>query len=174
MTEAIDTLLVAWAKAPKHSADPTMLAMSEAIAGIPEPWSVCLGVHARNLRVGASVFRSYRLPEGQGLEEMQQEARAKLARRLAQAGILPAIPEVARKVSAHIACNDEGRPIGESHHNAGMSDAEVDRIRDLHENNRVGYKRLAKMFDRPVGTIIKICNYTRRAQTPMAFKARKI
>jgi DNA invertase Pin-like site-specific DNA recombinase len=41
----------------------------------------------------------------------------------------------------------------------------IDKIRDMHEDNNVGYRKLAKIFNIPLSTIKKICKYERRAQT---------
>ena len=69
-----------------------------------------------------------------------------------------------------LAYNDQGRRIGEQHHNARIPDAIVDRIRDRHEDDGLGYKALSFEFSLSVNTIRKICTYERRAQTPERWK----
>jgi ribosome-binding protein aMBF1 (putative translation factor) len=69
-----------------------------------------------------------------------------------------------------IALNDQGKRIGETHHNARITDVVVDRIRDRHEDDGLGYKALAAEFNLSVNTIRKICTYERRAQTPERWK----
>jgi AraC-like DNA-binding protein len=56
--------------------------------------------------------------------------------------------------------------VGETHHNARISDAVVDRIRDRHEDDGLGYKALSAEFGLSVNTVRKICTYERRAHTP--------
>jgi hypothetical protein len=69
-----------------------------------------------------------------------------------------------------IAVNENGYRIGASHHNARIPDSVIDQIRDLHEEQEIGYRRLAKMFNLPRSCVQKICNYERRAQTPDRWK----
>ena len=69
-----------------------------------------------------------------------------------------------------VAVNEQGYRIGSSHHNARISDEIVDKLRDLHEEEEIGYRRLAKMFGLPRSVVQKICNYERRAQTPDRWK----
>lgn len=63
-----------------------------------------------------------------------------------------------------VGVNAAGRRVGETHSNAKLSDKEVDAIRDLHEEEGWGYKRLAKRFKSSVRTIRSICAYERRSQ----------
>ena len=66
--------------------------------------------------------------------------------------------------------NENGRRIGESHQAARLTDEQVDRIRDLHEDHGLSYLQLAKMYYVSKQTIASICQYQRRAQTPFVFK----
>ncbi len=66
--------------------------------------------------------------------------------------------------------NENGRRIGESHQGARLSDEQVDRIRDLHEDHGLSYLQLAAMYSVSKQTIASICQYRRRAQTPFGFK----
>ena len=69
-----------------------------------------------------------------------------------------------------IALNDQGYRIGSSHHNSTIPDELIDTIRDLHEDDALGYRKLAKMFNMSINTVRKICTYERRAQTPDRWK----
>ena len=69
-----------------------------------------------------------------------------------------------------VAVNEHGKRIGASHHNAKHSDELIDQIRDMHEDEGIGYRRLAEIFGLPKATIQKICTYERRAQTPDRYK----
>lgn len=69
-----------------------------------------------------------------------------------------------------VAVNDAGLRIGEDHPNAKLTDAEVERIRSLHEAERMSYKLLAEKFEISKGAIAKICRYERRAQYPATHK----
>lgn len=69
-----------------------------------------------------------------------------------------------------IAVNEQGYRIGPSHHNARIPQEVVDKMRDLHEDELIGYRRLAKMFNLSRSVVQKICTYERRAQTPDRWK----
>jgi DNA invertase Pin-like site-specific DNA recombinase len=70
--------------------------------------------------------------------------------------------------------NEYGRRIGEAHHKARLSDATVDLLREMHEDQGLGYRRIAKAMQLSVGTVRKICGYQRRAQTPVRWKRIRI
>jgi len=78
------------------------------------------------------------------------------------------VPTTSRKV--FVALDEEGNRIGETHHHAKLSDAQVDQIRDLHEHQRHSYGQLAVQFAVSKATIQCICNYTRRASTIARWK----
>lgn len=63
-----------------------------------------------------------------------------------------------------IAVNENGLRIGEDHQRAKLTDHEVDTIRELHEGQGYGYRRLAKMFNVHRMTIRDICKYRKRWQ----------
>lgn len=69
-----------------------------------------------------------------------------------------------------VAVNEQGYRIGSSHHNCRLSDEVVDQIRDMHEDEGLGYRKIAKHFNLKRSTVQKICNYERRAQTPDRWK----
>jgi ribosome-binding protein aMBF1 (putative translation factor) len=69
-----------------------------------------------------------------------------------------------------VAINESGYRLGETHHNARLTNEQVDRIRDLHEEHGLTYTQLAKMYQVSKSMIAGICQYRRRAQTPFGFK----
>lgn len=75
-----------------------------------------------------------------------------------------------RKKVVIIALNEQGYRIGPTHHNARIPQEIVDQMRDLHEDECIGYRRLAKMFNLSRSVVQKICTYERRAQTPDRWK----
>ncbi len=68
-----------------------------------------------------------------------------------------------------VAVNDAGLRIGEDHPNAKLTDAEVERIRSLHEDG-MSYDMLAEKYEVSKWAIGRICRYERRAQPPTNFK----
>lgn len=76
----------------------------------------------------------------------------------------------ARKRTKVIALNERGFRIGASHHNATIPEETIQRIRYLHEEEGIGYRRLSRMFDIKRDTVVKICRYERRGQVPHAWK----
>jgi transposase len=62
--------------------------------------------------------------------------------------------------------NDRRYRIGESHHRAKLTDEQVDQMRELHEEQGIGYRTLAKQFDVSKRTVRDIVHYKTRAQTP--------
>lgn len=66
--------------------------------------------------------------------------------------------------------NEYGRRIGEKHHNARISDATVDLIRELHEDQGQSYRLISETLQIAFTTVRKICAYQRRAQTPVRWK----
>ena len=72
-----------------------------------------------------------------------------------------------------VSLNEKGRRVGESHQNAKLSDAQVDQIREMREDQGMSYSALAKAFGVPKSTVADICKYRRRAQTPARWKTLK-
>jgi ribosome-binding protein aMBF1 (putative translation factor) len=66
--------------------------------------------------------------------------------------------------------NELGLRIGEGHHNVKLTDAEVERIRSLHEDDGMSYDTLAEKYEVSKWCIGRICRYERRAQTPAGWK----
>lgn len=73
-----------------------------------------------------------------------------------------------------IAVGEKGVPIGENHPGAKLSDAEVDHMRELHEEGLVGYRTLAKFFRTTRDTVRQICTFRRRATTPVGWRSVRV
>lgn len=73
-----------------------------------------------------------------------------------------------------IAINEQGKRIGQGHQFAKLTDEQVDRIRDLHEEHNLSYTQLAAMYQVSKSVIAGICQYRRRAQTPFGWKRLKV
>jgi antitoxin component HigA of HigAB toxin-antitoxin module len=69
-----------------------------------------------------------------------------------------------------IAVNEHGKRIGEDHQHAKLTNEQVDRIRDLHEDHGLKYSQLAEMYGVSKSMIAGVCQYRRRAQTPFGWK----
>ena len=78
------------------------------------------------------------------------------------------MPERTRRV--YVAVNENGRRIGGTHHNSTISDETVNRLRELHEEQGLGYRRLAKMFGLSRAAVQKICKYRLRQQLPSGWR----
>lgn len=68
-----------------------------------------------------------------------------------------------QKIIRYVATNDRGHRVGESHQKARHSDALVEKVRDMHEEQGMGYKRIAKILALSVSTVRQLCTYNRRA-----------
>lgn len=73
-----------------------------------------------------------------------------------------------------VAVNEGGRRIGETHHNAHIPDALIDRMRDRHEDDGLGSRKISREFGVPVTTVRKILTYERRAQTAERWKTIRV
>jgi DNA invertase Pin-like site-specific DNA recombinase len=73
-----------------------------------------------------------------------------------------------------VAVNESGRRIGATHHNAVLSDALVDQMRNSHEDGGLGYKKISRELNLARTTVRKICTYERRAQTPARWKSIRV
>lgn len=70
-----------------------------------------------------------------------------------------------------IGVNEHGRRVGESHHRAKLTDAEVDAIRALRDEGGFSIAQIADWFDHvSVATVRAICRYRRRVQFAARFK----
>lgn len=72
-------------------------------------------------------------------------------------------------MSSLVGCNEEGRRIGAGHWRATIPDEVVNRLRTLHESG-IGWRRLARMFDMPPGTVRKLIYFERRGQVARVWK----
>ena len=61
-----------------------------------------------------------------------------------------------------VGLSEYGHRVGETHHNAVISDAMVELIRDKHEYEGIGYRRLARELGLGTSIVSKICSYERR------------
>lgn len=82
---------------------------------------------------------------------------------------------VTRRVKRRIGVNDRGRPVGESHAMAKLSDADVELILELWDEGRgLSYGAIARKFDADVSVskshVRDICQGRRRGQQPVRFK----
>lgn len=69
-----------------------------------------------------------------------------------------------------VAIDDRGFRIGETHHNARLSDALVDQIRDMHEYEGLRVGEICERLGLAKTTVVKICRYERRASLPHRWK----
>jgi len=72
-----------------------------------------------------------------------------------------------------IPVNQSGMRINEGHSLHKLTDAEVDKLRQLHEDQGVCYSRLAKQFGISKSAVAMICRYERRGQIPTRWKQEK-
>jgi hypothetical protein len=72
-----------------------------------------------------------------------------------------------------VALNHTGRRIGEDHPRAKLSNAQVDELLELHDEQGWGYRRLAKKFGISRGHARDIINGRRRGQFPDHYKSIK-
>ncbi len=63
-------------------------------------------------------------------------------------------------------------PIGEDHHNAKLTDAQVETIRDLYDQG-FGYRAIARKLDLKRSTVRDICTFRRRGCTPDGYRVRQ-
>ena len=69
-----------------------------------------------------------------------------------------------------VAVNEKGIRIGEDHQHAKLSNRDVDRVRELHEDHGHRYGYIADWFGTTKRCIAAICRYERRGQTPDRWK----
>jgi DNA invertase Pin-like site-specific DNA recombinase len=61
-----------------------------------------------------------------------------------------------------VAINELGRRIGQDHHNAKLTDHEVELIRELHAEKAMGYRKLAQKFEVSKSLVREIIQERRR------------
>jgi len=69
-----------------------------------------------------------------------------------------------------VSINEEGRRIGESHHNAKYPDTLVQMVQYLYDSEMYGYKTLAKHLGINVSTVRSWCCGASRCQTAIRTK----
>ena len=77
------------------------------------------------------------------------------------------------KNSEYVEINEFGKRCGETHHNAKLTDHDVELIRTLRERHRIPLGVLAEKFETSIGNISNICNYRRRNQVMTTLKRAK-
>jgi hypothetical protein len=73
-------------------------------------------------------------------------------------------------VTSLVAYDDNGRRVGQTHHNATITDETVTLIRVLHEDRGWGYRRIAKHLSLRWQTVAKIARYQRRSAVPSSWR----
>jgi len=68
-----------------------------------------------------------------------------------------------------VGINERGLRVGEDHHNAKLTNDEVERIRSLRAEG-IPYLRLAEIFEVSKSTIQMVCQYKRRAEIATDYK----
>lgn len=58
---------------------------------------------------------------------------------------------------------ERGYRVGESHQKSKLSDEQVERIRQLHEDHGISYDQISLRLGIPKSTVASICRYERRA-----------
>ncbi|KQR90206.1 hypothetical protein ASG35_03065 [Burkholderia sp. Leaf177] len=69
-----------------------------------------------------------------------------------------------------IAVNDRGWRIGEDHQRAKLTNRDVELIRQMREQDRLPYRKIAEIFEISNAAVFGICNHTRRNQAPARWK----
>lgn len=68
------------------------------------------------------------------------------------------------------AVDEFGNPLGEAHHRAKLTDADVEFIRDIYDEGMTSYGTLAKVFGVSKAQIRNIITFRRRATTIAAYR----
>lgn len=68
------------------------------------------------------------------------------------------------KNSEYVEINEFGKRCGETHHNAILTDHDIELIRTLRERHRIPLGVLAEKFEVSISHISNICNYRKRNQ----------
>lgn len=79
------------------------------------------------------------------------------------------------RIARRVGVNENGRRIGETHHRAKLTDADVELILELWDDGRgLSYGAIARKFDDQVTVskshVREICQGTKRGQQPVRFK----
>lgn len=63
-----------------------------------------------------------------------------------------------------------GRRVGESHHRSSISDAMVERMRDMREFERLTYPKISRLTGVGLRSVAMICTYKRRAARVVQYR----
>lgn len=74
----------------------------------------------------------------------------------------------------YIGTNDRGLRVGQFHHKAKLTDAEVDQVRDLHEFAGWGYLKIARTYGVSKSNVAQICRYEKRTEMVTSWKPVKV
>lgn len=69
-----------------------------------------------------------------------------------------------------MALDEFNRPVGEHHHRAKLSNADVELIRDIYDEGLCSYSTLAHVFGVSKSTIKDYITFKKRATTPAGYK----
>ena len=69
-----------------------------------------------------------------------------------------------------VPCSESGHPVGQYHHRAKLSDAQVAEMRQLHEVCGLSAREIAGRIGCSWSLARKVCNYTRRNTTPKKWR----
>jgi hypothetical protein len=61
-----------------------------------------------------------------------------------------------------VAYGESGRRVGESHHRSRISNAMVEKVRDLREISHLSYAAISEETGVPMSSVAMICTYQRR------------
>ena len=68
-----------------------------------------------------------------------------------------------------VAVNEISRRVGNSHHNAKLTNAEVDMLLEMHDQG-LGYRKLSAMFEVSKSLVRDICKGKSRCQIPTSWR----
>jgi hypothetical protein len=69
-----------------------------------------------------------------------------------------------------VAYGEYGRRVGESHHRSTISDATVEKLRDLREFEHLTYLTISKVTGVGLRSVAMICTYKRRNARAVSYK----
>lgn len=69
-----------------------------------------------------------------------------------------------------VGVNERGLRVGEDHQRAKLTDADVERMRQMHEVDGLGYRVLTRIFECSKSHVRSICTYRVRCQAPATWR----
>ena len=69
-----------------------------------------------------------------------------------------------------VATNERGNRVGDSHHNAKLTNNEIDLLLSMHNSGDFGYRKLARIFELSKSTVRYYVKGRYRSQTPAKYK----